>query len=159
MLNNLKQWQYKTTHLRWTNPALNGKENYMKMNMIINIYRYGYCVKHHFQHYFNHIVAVSCIGRGNQRKQPTFGKSLTNFITWYCFEHSSTWTVFELTTLTMIGTDYTGSCKSNYHTIMTTTASCTWECTEFAIFDIIAHRLLSNFISRTINGLPVMYSC
>jgi hypothetical protein len=28
----------------------------------------------------------------------------------------------ELTTLVMIGTDCTGSCKSNYHTIMTTTA-------------------------------------
>jgi hypothetical protein len=29
---------------------------------------------------------------------------------------------FELTTLVVIGTDYIGSCKSNYHTIMTTTA-------------------------------------
>ena len=28
----------------------------------------------------------------------------------------------ELTTLVVIGTDCTGSCKSNYHTIMTTTA-------------------------------------
>jgi hypothetical protein len=27
-----------------------------------------------------------------------------------------------LTTLAVIGTDCTGSCKSNYHTIMTTTA-------------------------------------
>ena len=53
----------------------------MKMNMIIHIYRYGYCVKHHFQHYFSHIVAVSCIGKGNRRKQLTFRKSLTNFIT------------------------------------------------------------------------------
>jgi len=29
---------------------------------------------------------------------------------------------FELTTLVMIGTDGTGSCKSKYHTITTTTA-------------------------------------
>ena len=29
---------------------------------------------------------------------------------------------FELTTLVVIGTDYIGSCKSNYHTIMVTTA-------------------------------------
>ena len=29
---------------------------------------------------------------------------------------------FELTTLVVIGTDYTGNCKSNYHTIMVTTA-------------------------------------
>jgi hypothetical protein len=32
---------------------------------------------------------------------------------------------FELTTLVLIGTDYIGSCKSNYHTIMTTTTPCT----------------------------------
>ena len=31
--------------------------------------------------------------------------------------------VFELTTLVVIDTDCTGSCKSNYHTIMTTTSS------------------------------------
>jgi hypothetical protein len=30
-------------------------------------------------------------------------------------------TGFELTTLVVIGTDYTGSCKSNYHTITVTT--------------------------------------
>jgi hypothetical protein len=39
---------------------------------------------------------------------------LTNFITW---------TGFELTHLAVIDTDCTGSCKSNYHTITTTTAS------------------------------------
>ena len=33
------------------------------------------------------------------------------------------WAVFELTTLVVLGTDYIGSYKSNYHTIMTTTAS------------------------------------
>jgi ketosteroid isomerase-like protein len=31
-------------------------------------------------------------------------------------------TGFELTTIVVIGTDCTGSCKSNYHTITTTTA-------------------------------------
>ena len=33
------------------------------------------------------------------------------------------WSGFELTTLVVIGTDYTGSCKSNYYTIMITTAT------------------------------------
>ena len=33
-----------------------------------------------------------------------------------------TWTGFELTTLVVIGNDYIGSSKSNYHTITTTTA-------------------------------------
>jgi hypothetical protein len=32
------------------------------------------------------------------------------------------WTGFEITTLVVIGTDCTGSCKSNYHTFTTTTA-------------------------------------
>jgi hypothetical protein len=35
---------------------------------------------------------------------------------------TSLWTGFELTTLVVIGTECTGSCKSNYHTIITTTA-------------------------------------
>jgi hypothetical protein len=52
-------------------------------------------------------------------------KSLANFITYCCIEHTSPWTGFELTTLVMIGTACTDSCKSNYHMIMimTTTAS------------------------------------
>ena len=29
------------------------------------------------------------------------------------------WVGFELTTSVMIGTDYIGNCKSNYHTVMT----------------------------------------
>jgi len=36
--------------------------------------------------------------------------------------YTSPWTEFELTTLVVIGTDCKGSCKSNYHTITTTTA-------------------------------------
>ena len=32
------------------------------------------------------------------------------------------WTGFQFTTLVVINTDCTGSCKSNYHTIMITTA-------------------------------------
>jgi hypothetical protein len=49
-------------------------------------------------------------------------KSLTNFITYCCVEYTSPWMGFELTTLVVIGTDCTGSCKSNYHTITTMTA-------------------------------------
>ena len=33
------------------------------------------------------------------------------------------WAGFELTTLVVIGTDYTGSCKSNYHMITTTSVN------------------------------------
>ena len=75
------------------------------------------------QQYFSYIVAVSCIGEGNRstwRKPPIFRKSLTNLITYCCIEYTSQWTGFDLTTLVVIGTDCTGSCKSNYHTITTT---------------------------------------
>jgi hypothetical protein len=33
-----------------------------------------------------------------------------------CIEYTTPWTVFELATLVVIGTECTGSCKSNYHT-------------------------------------------
>jgi hypothetical protein len=41
-----------------------------------------------------------------------------------------TWAGFELTTLVVIGIDYTGSCKSNYHTITTTTVPFLFPVTE-----------------------------
>jgi hypothetical protein len=39
-----------------------------------------------------------------------------------CIDYTSPWTRFECTTLFVIGTGCTGSCKSNYYTITTTTA-------------------------------------
>jgi hypothetical protein len=57
-----------------------------------------------------------------RRKPPTCCQSLTNFIT-KCIEHISPWAGFELTTLVVIGTDFTGSCKSYLPYITTTTAS------------------------------------
>jgi len=47
-------------------------------------------------------------------KPPTCHKSLTNIITERCFHYTSPRAGFELTTLDVIGTDCTGSCKSNY---------------------------------------------
>ena len=72
--------------------------------------------------HFSYIVAISFICGGNwstRRKPPTCRKSLTNFITSCCIEYISSWTGFELTTLVVIGTDFSGICKSNYHTITT----------------------------------------
>jgi hypothetical protein len=42
-----------------------------------------------------------------------------NFITLCCIGYTSPLAGFELTTLVVICTDCTGSCKSNYHTTMT----------------------------------------
>jgi hypothetical protein len=53
-----------------------------------------------------------------------FHKLLVVAITYYilCIEYTSPWTGFELTTLVVIGTDCTGSCKSNYYPITATMA-------------------------------------
>jgi hypothetical protein len=60
--------------------------------------------------------------QSTQKKPPTCRKSLTNFITLCFIEYTSPLTGFGLTTLVVMGTDYTASCKSNYHTITATTA-------------------------------------
>jgi len=100
----------------------------MVCNMSSQLFKYGcgYGIQRHFQQYFSYIVVVSFIGGGNRstrRKPPTCHKSLTNFIWECCIGYISPWTWFELTTLVAIGTDFICSCKSNYHTI-TTTSSC-----------------------------------
>jgi hypothetical protein len=41
------------------------------------------------------------------------------------------WAGFALTTLMMIGTDSTSSCKSNYHTITTTNVMTSWSCAKW----------------------------
>jgi hypothetical protein len=56
------------------------------------------------------------IGEGNRR---TRRKPL-----YHIMLYTSPWARFELTTSVVIGTDCIGSCKSNYHTITTTTAPC-----------------------------------
>ena len=64
-------------------------------------------------------------GGGHQstwRKPKPCRKSLTNFITHSCIEYTSPRMGFELTTVVVIGTDWTGSYKSNYNTFMATTA-------------------------------------
>jgi len=69
-------------------------------------------------------VAVNFISGGNQstrRKPPTSVPQLTDKLYQIYRVHPGC-AGFELTTLVVIGTDYTGSCKSNYHTITTTTA-------------------------------------
>ena len=85
------------------------------------IYRGGgyWCLTLH-QQYFSYIVVVSFIGGGNQSTQTkpmTYHKSLTNFIAECCIEYPSPLARFKHTTLVVIGTDWTGSCKSNYHTV------------------------------------------
>jgi len=64
-----------------------------------------------------YIVAVSFIGGGNwstRRKPPDLLQVTDKLYDIMLYQVG-----FELTTLVAIGTDCIGSCKSNYHTIMT----------------------------------------
>ena len=56
------------------------------------------------------------------RKPPTCCKSLIRLYHIKLYRVYLAWAEFELTMLVVIGTDCTGSCKSNYHTITATTA-------------------------------------
>ena len=70
------------------------------------------------------LYSVSFIGGGNRstrRKPPTCRKSVTNLINIILYRVHLACAGFELTTLVLICTDCIGSCKSNYHTITTTT--------------------------------------
>ena len=78
----------------------------------------------HFQQYFSYIVDVSFIGeetRVSGENHRPVASHLQTLSQRYCIEYTSLWSGFELTTLVVIGADCTGNCKSNYHTITTTT--------------------------------------
>ena len=98
-----------------------------------------YNVYRHFQQYFSYIVllvekpehrekhrpvAISFIVRRRETKPATCRNSRTNFITYCYIEYTSPRDRFKFPTLVVIRIDHdcTGSCKFNYHTIMTTTA-------------------------------------
>ena len=86
-----------------------------------------------FQQYFRYIVAVSFIGGGNRKTRENHRSTCRNISHWQTLSHNVVytlpWSRFELTTSVVIGTDCIGSCKSNYHTITTTTAPVTYICT------------------------------
>ena len=70
----------------------------------------------------------------------------------YCrIEYTSPWTGFGLTTLVVICTDCTGRCKSNYHTITTTTAPTKERITKMVIKQL-------GQISRSFSSYFFLYS-
>ena len=67
------------------------------------------------------VSLVNEIGVPGENHQPVENHWQTLSQSKCCIEYTSPWTGFELTTLVVLGTDCTASCKSSYHTIMTTT--------------------------------------
>jgi hypothetical protein len=67
------------------------------------------------------------------------------------------WAGFKLTTLVVIGTDCIGSCKSNYHTITTTTASLIpkWWLTPSSLFYRTNIIHIRKFVARRLNILCI----
>ena len=63
------------------------------------------------------LVEETGVPKENQRPSASHWQT---FITQCCIKYTSPWVGFKLTTLVVIGTDCIGSCKSNYHMIMTT---------------------------------------
>jgi hypothetical protein len=73
-----------------------------------------------------------------------------------CIDYSSPWTGFELTTLMVMSTNCTGSCKSNYPTITTTTASkvTKWETLQYTADWQLLMQVLRGWIHNDIVSSP-----
>ena len=103
---------------------------------------------------FNNISAIMATSfsgggsRSTRREPPTMGKQLVNFIylwlrvecTLFCNLQSRARTHAVL----VIGTDYIGSCKSNYHTITTTEYFRPyWWWKQHLIYNVFLHHIIT----------------
>jgi hypothetical protein len=73
-----------------------------------------------------------------------------------------TWSGFELTTLVVIGTDCTGSYKSNYHAIMTMMALAKYGDKMLTVMNYpssIVSLLMTNLFERTKINEPICTNC
>ena len=81
---------------------------------------------------FNNISVISwrSVLLVKETEGPVENRDLSQVIDklYHIMLYTSPWSRLELTTSVVIGTDYIGSCKSNYHTITATMAPLLWMC-------------------------------
>ena len=103
---------------------------------------------------FNYISVISWHSvllveeTGVQSEPPTCPKSLTNYHI-MLYQVQIAITGLELTTLVVIGSDCISSCKSNYHTIMTTTAPGIWRMSQYSLPVLLISEKLCQLLMST----------
>ena len=104
-----KQWVFKSTSFSLLQKHISNDNFHFSQRIYT-----GYVLQNHWTESSN----VGC--QIDWWRRPVYPKKTTDKLYHY-IKYTSSWVGFELTTLVVIGTDCTGTCKSNHHMITTMT--------------------------------------
>ena len=105
----LKNWVFKSTSFSLLQKHISNDNFHFSQRIYT-----GYVLQNHWTESSN----VGC--QIDWWRRPVYPKKTTDKLYHY-IKYTSSWVGFELTTLVVIGTDCTGTCKSNHHMITTMT--------------------------------------